>query len=82
MDKYNQKNKGELEKKNLRLFKGDAAFIEEHFPRAGYSIIIRNLVRQFRRQIEAKINQQEIINDDSLDELGLTITGSGEAESE
>lgn len=78
MYKHGEKNKGELEKKNIRLFKGDAEFLEEHFPRAGYSIIIRNLVRQFRRQVEAKINQQESFNDSR----NFTLDGSLENELE
>lgn len=59
MDRHTAKGKGELEQKQIRLFKGDAAFIDEHFPRAGHTIVIRNLVRKFCKSIEEKINKIE-----------------------
>lgn len=71
MDKYGQRNKGKLEKKNLRLFQGDAEFLDEMFPRAGYSIVIRMIVHNFVKKLQANINKVEIAND--LRELNLAL---------
>lgn len=76
MDKYSQRNKGKLEKKSIRLFKGDAEFLDEFYPRAGHTIIIRILVRNFCKKLQENFNRKEI-----PDELrGLTLEGSGEGE--
>lgn len=60
VDKYSQRNKGELEKKSLRLFAGDTEIIDEYFPRAGHSVIIRLLVKDFVKKLEANMNQKEL----------------------
>lgn len=60
MDKYSQRNKGKLVKKGLRLFEGDAEIIDDFFPRAGHSVIIRLLVRDFVKKLQANMNQKEL----------------------
>lgn len=83
MDKHSQKKKGELEKKTVRLFKGETAFIDEMYPRAGHNIIIRNLVHKFVTRLKEKTDQQEIENEFGAGiNDSLTITGSGEGKSE
>lgn len=78
MNKHQVKKLGELEKKSLRLFKGDAATLDECFPEAGHSVVIRMLVRNFIKKLEN--NQQEIPKD--VREFIITLDGSGEGESQ
>ena len=77
MDKYSQRNKGKLVKKGLRLFEGDSEVIDEFFPKAGHNVIVRLLVRDFVKKLQANFNQKELPN--AIREL--TIEGSGEGES-
>ena len=79
MDKHSQKKKGKLEKKTVRLFEGDTAFIDEMYPRAGHNIIIRNLVHRFVKRLREQTDQQEIENEFGTD---IALDGSGEGESE
>lgn len=74
MDKYSERKKGELEKKSLRLFKGDSEILDEFYPRAGHSIIIRTIVHNFVKKLQESANRKEI-----PDELrNLTIDGTGQ----
>lgn len=83
MDKYNQRKKGILEKKSLRLFQGDAAFIDECYPRAGHNIIIRSIVHNFVKKLREKTSQQEIENEfgNGIGD-GISLGRSGEGEPE
>lgn len=63
MDKHSAKNKGKLERKQIRLFEGDAAILDEYYPRAGHTIIIRIIVHNFVKKLLNKTNQKELMNE-------------------
>lgn len=63
MDKWGMRKKGKLVKKSLRLFEGHTEILDQYFPRAGHSIIIRALVKNFVDKLENNINQKELPTD-------------------
>lgn len=67
MRKHTEKNKGELERKGIRLFKGDAELINEYYPTAGYNVVIRKLVHNFCRRLEENTNRKELPDADDID---------------
>ena len=73
MRKSTEKNKGELELKGIRLFKGDAAFLDENFPNLGHTIIIRKLTRDFVTKPRERQNQNGTVPSVDTD---FTIDGS------
>jgi len=76
MDKYKARKQGKLVKKSLRLFDGDAEILDEHYPRAGHSVIIRAIVHNFVKKLQENINKKELPNE--LRDLTIAVDGSGE----
>jgi len=80
--KYTARKKGKLVKKSLRLFDGDTETIDEFYPKAGHSVIIRAVVHNFVKKLQENINQKELPNE--LRELAnsVSLDGGGEEQPE
>lgn len=59
MDKHTERMKGKLERKHIRFFDGDCDFLDERFPRAGHTVIVRNVVHAFVKRLKETENQIE-----------------------
>lgn len=68
MRKSTEKNKGELELRGVRFFKGDLAFLDENFPNLGHTIIIRKLTRDFVNKTRERQNQNGTSSSVQLDD--------------
>lgn len=49
----------QLQKVTLTLFEGDFAFLQSTYPDVGGSAIVRELVRNHRAEIEARLTQPQ-----------------------
>lgn len=67
MRKSTEKNKGELELRGVRFFKGDLAFLDENFPNLGHTIIVRKLTRDFVNKTRERQNQNGTVPDITID---------------
>lgn len=79
--KNNYKNKGELEVKTIRLFKGDVDIINSFYPNAGYNVVIRMLVHNLVKKLLATTNSLENIDGTDIT-LDITLAGSIEGQPE
>lgn len=57
----------DLEKVSLRLFEGDSARLASYYPRMGYQVAIRELVRAHLKKLDAKAAEAGI--NDALEDL-------------
>lgn len=48
-------NERELEKRQVRLYAGHSAKLSSYYPKLGYNAVIRELVAQHLKQLDAKL---------------------------